>query len=186
MSGVRLELTPHSDTPSRVVESLEVGIVRETSGLSLAYIVRGNVAALRIAEPVSPQRRDGLWQRTCFEIFLRPPTGESYCEFNLSPSTEWSAYRLEGYRAGMHNLAVEADPEIMVEDDRRHLQLVASLDLAGVDLLEPDGAWRVGLSAVIVEKDGTKTYWALAHPPGVPDFHHPDCFALELPAAKPA
>jgi hypothetical protein len=23
----------------------------------------------------------------------------------------------------------------------------------------------------------------LAHPPGKPDFHHSDCFALELPAA---
>ena len=28
------------------------------------------------------------------------------------------------------------------------------------------------------------SYWALAHPPGKPDFHHPDCFALELPAAR--
>jgi len=26
----------------------------------------------------------------------------------------------------------------------------------------------------------------LAHPPGKPDFHHPDCFALELPPASEA
>ena len=45
----------------------------------------------------------------------------------------------------------------------------------------------MGLCAVIEEKDGTKSYWALAHPPGdKPDFHDPACFALELPAATGA
>jgi hypothetical protein len=36
---------------------------------------------------------------------------------------------------------------------------------------------------VIEETNGRKSYWALAHPPGKPDFHHSDCFALGLPAA---
>jgi len=36
---------------------------------------------------------------------------------------------------------------------------------------------------VIEEKDGAKSYWALAHPPGAPDFHHRDCFAIELAPA---
>ena len=44
--------------------------------------------------------------------------------------------------------------------------------------------WQIGVSAVIEETDGPKSYWALAHPPGDPDFHHPDCFALEFPAAE--
>ena len=34
---------------------------------------------------------------------------------------------------------------------------------------------------VIEEINGRKSYWALKHPAGKPDFHHPDCFALELP-----
>jgi len=38
----------------------------------------------------------------------------------------------------------------------------------------------LGLSAVIEETSGRKSYWALAHPPGKPDFHHTDSFALEL------
>jgi len=52
------------------------------------------------------------------------------------------------------------------------------------DRLAPAGPWSVGLSAVIEEIDGTKSYWALRHPPGPPDFHHPDCFALTLPAPE--
>jgi hypothetical protein len=42
--------------------------------------------------------------------------------------------------------------------------------------------WEVGLSAVIEAADGALSYWALRHPAGRPDFHHPDCFALDLPA----
>ena len=45
---------------------------------------------------------------------------------------------------------------------------------------------RLGLSAVIEETSGRKSYWALAHPPGKADFHHSDCFALELPAGVAA
>jgi len=50
--------------------------------------------------------------------------------------------------------------------------------------LPSDGSWRLGLAAVIEEASGRKSYWALAHPPGKPDFHHSDCFAHEIPAAN--
>ena len=37
------------------------------------------------------------------------------------------------------------------------------------------------LSAVLEEKDGTKSYWALAHGGDKPDFHDPGCFVARLP-----
>jgi len=46
--------------------------------------------------------------------------------------------------------------------------------------LPRDVIWQLGLSAVIEEKSGRKSYWALAHPPGEADFHHSDCFAHEF------
>ena len=42
----------------------------------------------------------------------------------------------------------------------------------------------MAITAVIEERDGTKSYWSLAHPAGAPDFHHPDCFALTLGAPE--
>jgi hypothetical protein len=42
------------------------------------------------------------------------------------------------------------------------------------------GAW--GLTAVLEEADGVKSYWALAHGPGKADFHHAACFAARLEA----
>jgi hypothetical protein len=42
---------------------------------------------------------------------------------------------------------------------------------------------RLALAAVVEEDDGRLSYWALQHAPGNPDFHHPECFTLELRAA---
>jgi hypothetical protein len=48
--------------------------------------------------------------------------------------------------------------------------------------VDADAIWALGLSAILEEKGGTKSYWALAHPSGdKPDFHAPDCFAASLP-----
>jgi hypothetical protein len=45
----------------------------------------------------------------------------------------------------------------------------------------------LALSAVVEERNGALSYWALRHSPGKPDFHHPEAFALELapPAGTP-
>jgi len=57
--------------------------------------------------------------------------------------------------------------------------------MSAVATVPESGALKVNLAAVIEEADGAKSYWAHAHPPeGPPDFHHPDCFVLELPAAS--
>jgi len=64
--------------------------------------------------------------------------------------------------------------------------LTAELDLSRMAWLPTDQPWKLGLSAVIEERNGRKSYWALRHPAGQPDFHHPDCFALELAPARRA
>jgi hypothetical protein len=72
-------------------------------------------------------------------------------------------------------------PEVGSEAGQYLFVMTALLDasvLAGSD--------RAGLSAVIEEKDGTKSYWAIAHPAEKPDFHDPACFALPLPARQAA
>jgi hypothetical protein len=61
--------------------------------------------------------------------------------------------------------------------------LQASLELDFLSSLPSNARWRLGLSAVIEETSGRRSYWALAHPPGKADFHHSDCFAHELSPA---
>lgn len=107
---------------------------------------------------------------------MKPAGGEAYGEINLSPSSQWAAYRFSGYRQGMTPIDPLPPPLIEMRLTDRGLVLEATLEA-----LPFDGDWRLGVSAVIEAADGSISYWALAHPEGKPDFHHPDCFALECP-----
>ena len=120
----------------------------------------------------SPERADQLWRHTCFEAFAQREAG--YREFNFSPSTQWAAYDFDDYRQGMRIADVLA-PRIEAAREGAHYALQAAFDLPG------EGRCRVALTAVLEETDGAKSYWALKHPPGKPDFHHADGFVLELP-----
>jgi len=44
--------------------------------------------------------------------------------------------------------------------------------------------WSLAVSAVVEDRDGVLSYWALRHPPGEPDFHHPGAFTLQLDEAR--
>jgi hypothetical protein len=170
---MRVALKPHPSTPSRAVSAVEVEIGRVSAGqVRFRYVVTGEIASLVLPAPSAPGRMDGLWKRTCFEAFATHNQG--YREFNFSPSTEWSAYDFESYRAGMGHADVLA-PRIEGRVGQSHYELHVAFDLPG------SGPWRLALAAVIEEDDGAKSYWALAHPPGKPDFHHACGFGLEFP-----
>ena len=153
--------------------------IRETSDdLLLTYIVSG-AKNLVLPDWSATRRSDGLWKATCFELFLKPVEGDAYFELNFSPSTEWAAYQFDRYREGMRDLPLVIPPQIDRGADGAEYVIEVDFDLSGF----ADCEFDMGLSAVIEETNGTKSYWALAHPPGKPDFHHSDCFALKLAAA---
>ncbi len=175
-----LSLTPHPLTPCEAVETIAVDLARSApAGLALRFVVTGDIAGLRLPTPVERARADELWRTTCFEAFLRKGEGPGYYEFNLSPSNRWAAYGFDGYREGMTAPGGATLAHLTQRAGGRLYEMVATLDLAGLPDLSA-GDWRLGLSAVVEETDGRKSYWALAHAPGKPDFHHPDAFAFDL------
>jgi hypothetical protein len=181
---MHLSLTRHPDSRCAAATGIEVEAMRpRADNLVLRYFVTGNLAGLRMPPVTSPARTDGLWRHTCFEAFVRAGPGAAYYEFNFAPSTQWAAYRFSDYRSGMSVADCMSAPRIETRSDGGSYELQASLSLDGLPDLPRNLAWRLGLSAVIEEADGGMSYWALAHSPGKPDFHHSDCFALELPAA---
>ena len=180
---MRQTLKIHPDSRCKAVSRIEVEVARfSPEKLALRYVASGATAGLRIPARVPTARADELWKHTCFEVFIRPEPGPDYYEFNFSPSTQWAAYRFDGYRTGMAPANVLA-PDIEVRPANNRLEVNVQLDVSSLPLGVP---WTLGLSAVIEELGGTKSYWALAHTPGKPDFHHADCFAMRLPAANPA
>jgi hypothetical protein len=75
---------------------------------------------------------------------------------------------------------VEHAPSIAVQRAGDHLLMTACVDLEPLSDLDRNRRLRLAVSAVIEESDGRISYWALAHPPGKPDFHHADGFVVAL------
>jgi hypothetical protein len=168
-------------TPPFMADSVDVSSEMQDGGkLWLRYHVDCDLDALILPEPLEfPHRENGLWQSTCFELFLRESGALEYLEFNFAPSRNWAAYRFDDYRHGMREWALE-EPEIYLDMSDTHVALEVTLALPDIITSQT----LAGLSAVIHENGDIKSYWALKHPPGKPDFHHKDCFALRLAAPE--
>ena len=181
---MRRALNLHPNSRCTAATHVEVDVAFPRSGkLVLQYFVTGKMSDLLIPPVTAHTRADELWRHTCFEAFVRAPPAATYCELNFAPSTQWAAYRFTGYRSGMSIASDIGAPRFKVQSDAECYQLQASLDLDHLSNMPKHAGWHLGLSAVIEETDGRKSYWALAHPPGEPDFHHNDCFAHELSVA---
>lgn len=176
---MQLNLVAHPDFPAaspsfRLWVNVDyAGSVGATATANLWFGVSARLDRFTLRPPAEGFV-DGLWESTCFEAFLKPAGESSYHEWNFAPSGEWAAYGFSGRREGMERLDVAHPPYIRVEDNLIWWALGATISV------EAERAWELGLSAVVEEVDGTKSYWALAHPSGPPDFHHPDCFAARL------
>lgn len=109
---------------------------------------------------------------------MKARDSDAYVEYNFSPSFAWAAYTFDRYRTGMRPMEVGLDPEVEISEAGRDTFFLAA-EFDPPPKFEPG---LVNLAAVVEEADGTKSYWALAHPAsGPPDFHDPACFVLELP-----
>lgn len=171
----------HSDSHSEVVRGIEARISwTGRRGLAVAYTLEGDIKRLSIPPLCAPRGADCLWQHTCFEAFVSVKDKPEYCEFNFSPSGEWSAYGFRRYRAGAPLEDGQLAPKITARITDDHLDLHATIQLHCLPMMPHDACLRLGLSAVVEEENGILSYWALKHAPGKPDFHHPDCFVLEI------
>jgi hypothetical protein len=177
MTEVPLMCHPMSDAGG--IAGINVTIRLDEGGqIALTYRVSGELGALEVASPTAPERVDGLWKTTCFELFVGNSESENYLEYNFAPSRQWAAYQFASYRSDVSELETEA-PNIAVARNENMLTVAVTLALPDIwrarDL-------RAGISAVLATHSGDMSYWAAAHPPSKPDFHHKDCFVVQLDA----
>jgi hypothetical protein len=178
---MQLTLLPHRSSPpteprfnvwASVDHAAAFGSAATTN---IWFGVSAPASRFAIPEAGEPTRTEELWRTTCFEAFLRADDEDGYYEWNFAPSGNWAAYHFSSYREGMAEAEVTAPPYIRMEDNLTWWAVGATISVAA------DRRWKLGLSAVLEEQDGTKSYWALGHPSGdKPDFHAADCFAAKL------
>jgi hypothetical protein len=176
-------LTCHAETRSDAVRSIDVRVCRMEGGkLTVTYILAGDLDRVRIPTPQPLRIADRLWEHTCCEIFIRCEDLPAYHEFNFAPSGEWAAYAFVRYREGAPLIDEALHPHVTVRSAGGKLELDAVIRLDRLSPMHAHARLSLALSAVVEDSDGRLSYWALAHRPGKPDFHHPGAFAVVIPA----
>ena len=178
---MQFNLVPHPASPPadpafKVWANVDFSALGAAATTNIWFGVSAPAERFVIPKLSEPWRAEDLWQTTCFEAFLRSAGGaEGYREWNFAPTGNWAAYDFTGRREGKAWAEVGSPPYIRMEDNFTWWTVGATI------ATDAEQKWELGLSAVLEEKDGTKSYWALAHPQGdKPDFHHPDCFIAKL------
>lgn len=175
-------LIVHPQTPSCPIDAITAAVDWTLNGASIRFHVSGAIDDVVWPAAQSPVRADGLWKSTCFEAFVRTVSAPAYTEFNFSPAGAWAAYRFARYRDQMRPAQTSAAPKIACtrEDARAHIDI--KLADWGAELADAV-CLHAALTVVLEAKTGARSYWALAHPPGAPDFHHLAGFAAVLERA---
>lgn len=183
-----LALHPHPSQTPAAGARVCVGLAREADGgLRLAYRLDGGAGGLRRPAGTPGQRRDGLWQQTCCELFVAhapatPSLPRPYREFNFSPAGEWAAYDFAAYRQPSDPCPTLAPPSLANRYEGAVLQLDVCLPAASV----PDSLLSLQASVVLCAADGQCSHWAFAHPAPRPDFHHPAGFVAAAGLLSPS
>jgi len=157
------------------VRAVLARVAATETGCEAEFRLEGGLGGVVLPGAGPSVRTGDLWKSTCFEIFWQGIGEEGYREFNLAPSGRWAAYDFDRYREGMREGPVDAvavSCAHSASDGAGVLVLKANL---AADLASPA---QVGLSAVIEHASGGLQYWALAFPPGPPDFHSEACRQL--------
>lgn len=123
-------------------------------------------------------REQGLWNDTCFEMFLRPVGSPSYHEFNFSLKPAWNVYHFLSYRTPQppmesHDFKIQS-----LKWDGGRLEV----DLLGLNTRKDYTAStpiQVGMAAVLKQTSGAKHFMALKHGGEKPDFHLAESFILK-------
>ena len=181
----RLRLQRHSDTSCDHIHSVAAFARREGNQLWLQFRAIGDTDGIIWPSGRSDkhgwERKDGLWQHSCFEFFAAVQDEPRYFETNFATSNQWAAYDFIGYRSGMRT-ADDVEMVAAIPTVRKNRTELSARLIIPPAFVEKD--WQANLTAILEAKDGTKSYWALAHAPGPPDFHNRDCFTLSLPAPE--
>ena len=176
---MQTSLSPHPSFGNLGLGNIEIEIERPSQSLvHVRYTIVGDISQIVVPPRAEPLRTDGLWESTCFELFLRPAGEEGYLELNFAPSGEWAAYAFRGYRDGMVQAAMPCSPDISTSVTTDRLEVKVALS-AWLD----EGRYGMNIAAILRDSAGGRSFWAAHHAGGEPDFHHPGCFREQLPAA---
>lgn len=156
----------------------KISIVNEF--LIVEYSVAKNIDSIILpAIKTNPGRTIGLWNRTCFELFLRPKNLKEYIEFNFSPSHDWNCFKFNDLNDELREWIQVKKIDLKTFTDQNLFHLKAQITLKNLPLsFLNHHQLQFSTTAVIEENnlENPKSYWAIKHTDNKPNFHHPESF----------
>jgi len=165
--------------PTLVDTSIHGQIMLDSQHIVIDFILKGDTSLIKHS-PITPtpQRKNNLWQSTCFEVFTATTSHPYYSEYNISPSHDWNVYTFKGYREGQSLDPLIGSIKVKTLYSNEKLSgITASLPLpprlAGKEI-------ALGISCVLQDIHDHLNYYALVHPNRKPDFHDKRSFVIRL------
>ena len=163
------------------------GFVSQTGDTLSCYVEwKGNISSLKLNPSLSKtnlgERKEGLWNSNCFEIFVKEATSTAYTEWNFAPTGEWFSLVFSDYRKRDDNR--EAPHPLHGEwnftEDSVRGNFHIPLQFHKTDSFQNKQAILVGLSSILLTPGGKPSYWALSHQGSQADFHDFKCFTISF------
>ncbi len=156
---------------------VEANVKRKDLVIDVTFKVAGDISSLHLPKKnaPSPQRMGGLWETTCFELFLKNKKNPFYLEFNLATTGDWNCFSFDQYREGMQEYNGMEGIDITFNKANAYIILTAKIVLKGQGYFQlqdfEDNNVKIGISAVLKDTQNVKSYWSKKHYSTQPDFH---------------
>ena len=145
----------------------------ELGVLKFAFELEGDLEQILIPSPKGlPARVIGLWESTCFEVFIKNSKNEEYFEFNCSSASNWNIFYFKKPKAGLKEFLEISNLASCSVQNGKSLTVSFWIDTQKF----PQGFWHegsmnLGLTSVLESKTGGLSYWAIEHLDQKPNFH---------------
>ncbi|CAG35354.1 DOMON-like domain-containing protein [Desulfotalea psychrophila] len=170
-------LRPHATSPLAGIQ-LGGAIYRQQNSISIWFQLRGDLAQIKMGKGGQQGRCHDLWRKTCFEVFIARPESPAYWELNVSPMGEWNIYSFSECRRGMQEeVGIE---QVSVTTYQTEDSFTLHCNLCLDKILFPNYPLQIAACAVLQDREGLCSYWALEHGEGPPDFHNRKKFLLNI------
>lgn len=154
----------------------------ELGVLKVAFELTGNIKKILISNPEQlPSRVIGLWESTCFEMFIKNKKLDEYFEFNCSSANNWNVFHFQKPRSALKEYLSVANLASSTVKKEDALTLSFWIDLKKFPgSFWQEGQMNLGLTSVLESVSGELSYWALEHLDTKPNFHHGNSFTFQL------
>lgn len=156
--------------------SVEVELnISEDNIMNIRYSILGDMSLIELPDLEKEKKRViGLWESTCFEMFLKEPNTTNYFELNFSPEGHWNCFYFDKPGDFIKPYPLKEHPITTVEVDLKmqgYYKINVQFNLKSIlKNFKNKSQVDIGLTSIVLYNNLT-TYWAQEHYGETPNFH---------------